>query len=622
MSPEIGHLREFGKFRLDSEKKFLWCDGEPVALPLKALELLCLLVENRGAVVTKEEIWKSVWQDSFVEETNLTHNIYLLRKTLKEYGEGDLIQTVPRRGYRFAGDVQTGGTLVIERRAVTRIMIEETETPVPAFPRKRGVVVAAVACFLIAAITGFTVWNARQGEASNSAIRSIAVLPFITIDPTAKTEYSGLGMADVLITRLSNIKEITVRPTSAILNLHEQNSVEAGKMLSVDAVLEGTIFRTEEKTRVTVRLVRVSDQTSIWTGQFEERLQDELRLHDEIALQLVDALALKLSGSEKTALVKKYTESPDAYQTYAKGRYEWNKRSFAGMIEAQRLFRNAIEQDPGFALAYVGLADVLITGPASGEEYTLLQRALEIDPELAEAHASLGFFQMFHQWNWGTAEASFKRSIELNPNYATAHHWYATLLAIEGRNDEAKAEIHRALEINPVSHNFLADLGQIHYFAHEYREAETYCKKALEIYPNFVFAHTYLHYIYLKTGDYGRAVEEQIAAEKADHAFRDQAVGREREFEKAIGLKKAAYRHGGIDNFNRSLNAGETGSFQYIPAKRYAFLSENENALESLERSAASHEFLLAFVKADPIFDAIRDEPRFREVLRKMGLQK
>ena len=207
---------------------------------------------------------------------------------------------------------------------------------------------------------------------------------------------------------------------------------------------------------------------------------------------MVDALALNLSGNEKTALNKVYTESADAYQLYLKGRYRWNKRDRADVSEAELLFRKAIEKDPNFALAYVGLADSMVFDARQDETHTAISKALELDPNLGEAYATLGFYQTVHKWKWEEAEARFKKSIELNPGYATAHHWYAVLLGIEGRNDEAKVEMQRALEINPTSYNFLADLGQIYYFNHEYDKAKEYCNRALEIYPDFRFAHGYL----------------------------------------------------------------------------------------------------------------------------------
>ncbi|MBA4185980.1 MAG: tetratricopeptide repeat protein, partial [Acidobacteria bacterium] len=393
--------------------------------------------------------------------------------------------------------------------------------------------------------------------------------------------------------------------------------------LNVDAVLEGTIYRTADKVRVTARLIKTSDNAPIWAAQFEKPLQDELRLQDEIALQVVDALALNLSGNEKNALTKRYTESADAHQLYVKGRYEWNKRNFAGMIEAERLFRNAIEKDPNFALAYVGLADRIATNTDAGEAWTLINKALELDPNLAEAYATLGFLHTFHVWNWQYAEADFKKSIELNPGYATAHHWYATLLAIQGRTDEAKSEMRRALEINPMSYNFLADLGQLHYFAREYDKAEEYCRKALEIYPDFGFAHGYLSDIYLLTGEYDKAVDEDLEIAKTYGAFASQTDKSNENQLRDLAKYRVIYQQGGIKKYMEFLMTmkADNANIFYGNAQKYTFLGDKEKALDNLEKAFESKAFLMVFVKADPLFDSLRSEPRYQEILRKMNLQ-
>ena len=626
MANEYRHLREFGGCRLDIENRFLWCQSEPVDLPPKALDLLCLLVEKQGEVVSKDEIWQSVWPDAFVEETNLTHNIYLLRKAFKQLGERDPIQTVPRRGYRFAGRPEQNGKIVIERHAVTQTLIEdlspvETEvSPEKAKRLSKGLLtVAGFGCFLLmAAIVGITVRRIQQPALGTAPIRSIAILPFNSIDAGKEGEIAGLGIADLLVTRLSNIKEINVRPTSAVMKLAGTDSLVAGEHLNVDAVLEGTLFRTNDKVRVTARLVQISGGKLIWAGQFEKPLKEELRLQDEIAAQLIEALALNLSGADRKALTRRFTESPEAYDLYVKGRFHWNKRNTEGMLEAQRLFRNAIEQDPNFALAYTGLADTLATSeltPVVSQQS--VNRALELEPDLAEAHATLGFIKMFHEWKWDEAETCFKTSIRLNPNYATAHHWYATLLAIRGRNDEAKSEMRRALEIDPLSHNFLADLGQLHYFAEEYNEAEEYCRRALAIDPSFVFAHDYLYDIYLQTGEHEKAVGENVRYSYYENPLLDK-----QNMDAAIMAERSRVRTLGKNKYLLStlMPRPMHPNHSYHNAGVYALTGEAGKALTELEKAFDGRAFISAFVRADPVFRSLRAEPRYQEILRKMNL--
>jgi DNA-binding winged helix-turn-helix (wHTH) protein/TolB-like protein/Tfp pilus assembly protein PilF len=637
MNGDNRFLKEFGHFRLDTGGKVLWHDRLPVAMPLKELEILCLLVENHGKLVTKAELLEKAWADSFVEESNLTRHIYLLRKTLKDLNaSADLIENVPRRGYRFTGAVREvrDNDIIIERHSVSETLIEIQEEE-----KKRGA--AKQKTFLLSRISyailllfsfsallvgGFAVWSYRNSQAArhDAEIKSIAVLPFKVVD-SKENEHQGLGMADVLITRLSNIKTLNVRPTSAVTAFENQeiDSIEIGRRLQADAVLEGTIYRAAGQIRVTLRLLKTSDNKPIWAGQFEKPLRDEMKIQNEIALQVADALVLNLSSDERTAVSKSMTANPDALEFYQKGRFEWNKRNYQGAVEAERLFRNALEKDPDFALAYVGLADTIAMRLNVSEANVAVQKALEIDPNLAEAHASSGFLKMFHEWKWREAESEFKKSIELNPGYATAHHWYATLLEIEGRNAEAKAEFEEALKINPVSYNFLADLGQAYYFNHEYEKAKEYCRQALEIYPDFIFAHDHLFETYLQSGETDAAVEESLKSSLIGISFANPSTEEKARLEKIIAESRERYKNGGIRTFFAEYlgKAPKAPVSNYFPAMVCASLGEKEMALDNLEKAFGNKElFSMPFVKADPIFDNLRDEPRYKEILRKMNL--
>jgi DNA-binding winged helix-turn-helix (wHTH) protein/tetratricopeptide (TPR) repeat protein len=618
MNSEPRDIWQFGNFRLDTDKKILWHQDKTVAMPLKELEVLCVLVTNRGQLVSKDELLDQVWEDSFVEESNLSRHIYLLRRTLREFGADNLIENVPRRGYRFTGEAREveAREIVLETRTRTRTLIEFQDEGA-SIPRRR--LVFACAALLLVVVSAGAYLSFQHVQSQSAMIGSIAVLPFRTAGPGGDDPHSGAGLADILTTRLSNLKNIKIRPSSAAAALDIQDPVAAGQKLGVDAVIEGTIYHFNERVRVTARLVNVATGSVIWSGDFEKLKKEELLLQHDLATQIVPLIALNLSGEERDAIAKKYTESADAYELYLKGRYEWNKRNTPGMIEATRLFRNAIETDPDFALAYIGLADTLLTNqPAAVEAHMLINKALELDPEMAEAHASRGFYLMFFEWQWKEAEASFRRSIELNPNYATAHHWYATLLAIKGETEPAKAEMRRALELNPISYNFLADLGQLYYFSGEYREAEQYCLRALEIYPDFSFGHEYLHYVYLKTGEYEKAVAEITRADEINASFEHNTGKEFSAFDKSGDI----FRRGGINEYLDLRYPGiplESESF-YIYARKHAFVGEKEQALDLLEKSMAARKFLSAFVKVDPVFEQLRSEPRYQEILRKMGL--
>jgi len=616
---------QFGDFSLDPGKRVVWHRDQPVDLPLKAVDLLCLLVERRGDVVTKDEIWKSVWNDAFIEETNLTHNIYLLRKTFREYGANDVIKTVPRRGYRFSADIDDtlDQSIIYERMTVTDTVIEEsavrvTESRTVTATRKR--VYAAVAVAVLAFVSaGLAVWSTGGFSTTNSRIDSMAVLPFRVL--SVERDHSGIGIADTLITRLSAIKGLNVRPTSAVAALPDFAAVEAGKTLDVDAILEGTIYRTGDQVRITARLVKTVDESVIWSGEFQKPIQDEISAQNELAAHIVDALAVNLNEVERSNILRSYTGNAEAYRLYEKGRFEWSKRNYAAMTEAQRLFRNAIEKDPNFALAYSGLADTLATGSNWTEAADAATRALQIDPNLAEAHATDGFIKMFGHWHWDGAEKSFQRSIELNPGYAAAHHWYATLLAIRGRSEEAKAEMRRAIEINPVSFNYIADLGQLYYFAGDYRTAEIYCHRALEINRDFAFAHQYLFYIRLKTGEHGDAIEEIIKTDRLNSTATNYE-GKREAGEKHLDRYRQVFRENGLRGYLDLRYNGkpiEPEAF-YFFAIKHALLGENEKAIDYLERASEARTFLTAFVKAEPIFEGLRGDRRFQNILKQMSL--
>jgi DNA-binding winged helix-turn-helix (wHTH) protein/TolB-like protein len=643
-------IYEFGPFRLDAGEHLLLKDGRPVSLSPKAFDTLLVLVENRGHLVQKEDLMSSVWPDAVVEENSLNRSIYVLRKALGESDGGPkYIETVPKRGYRFVAgvvDAQADETaLIMERHTSSEIVTEEeeiSETPAAenvesANPAVRTAARASsrlalrvnvasmsalVALAVVAGLVSWWVVEHKNRAASVTRINSIAVLPFRDISATGD-DHLGVGLADVLITRLSGLKGVNVRPTSAVLKFEgpEQEPAAAGRLLGVDAVLEGSIYRSGDKVRVTARFVRVTDGSPIWSGQFDNRVREALSLENEIAEQLTGALTLNLAYDEKTKRQKPFTESADALELYAKGRYYWNTRTLTGLDKAEYMFRRAIEKDPNFALAYVGLADRLLLSRPPGDAFSAAQKAIELDPDLGEAYASLGFELMFHEWNWREAEKEFGRAIELRPGYGTAHQWYATLLAITGRFDEAKRQMQKALEIDPMSPNFLADTGQMYYFTSEFDQAEAYCRKALEVAPDFVFAHLYLSDIYIMTGRDKDAIDEALILARSyavnpeftnTRAARNQHSGASR---LEPGLRGFLKRR--IDEFV----ADPLPGYCYQLARANALLGDKDDqALGWLERSYENKDFLLPFINADPAFSHLRDTPRYKAILTRMNL--
>ena len=651
MANQIKHFYEFGSVRLDVTNRLLYKDGEQLSLQPRVIDTLAVLVRNAHAVVDKDTLLTEVWPDVVVEEGGLKRNISILRKALGE--QGQFIETLPKRGYRLNAEVNEkwiesagylthaeGADVVVQRRANLRISHEEeiddssdahparyrANTVTQVFRTRRAqVLTAASFIVLLAALSLF--WVATNNLVSTSAapIRSIAVLPFKNLAPRAGEEHFGIGIADSLIARLSAIKSLQIRPTGAVLKFNdsEQDPIAAGKALDVETVLEGSIYRVNDRMRVTARLVRVHNQLPIWAGQFDEKADDFLAIQNAISGHIVSLLELNISGSEREALAKRHTENSDAYKLYLEGRFHWNKRTSDGMRQAERLFRKAMETDPNFALAYLGLADTLSMGNDDVEPDFAIDKAIKLDDTLGEAYASRGFTRAMNRWQWSEAEEDFKRSIELSPGYGTAHQWYATLLAITGRIEEAKTQMRQALAIDPKSHNFLADMGQMHYFAREYDQAELYCKKALEIQPEFVFALVYLQGIYLKKGEDDKVLDPYLGLHRA--VYQSAAYSNTEALDKQIAELREIYLQSGYEGLLRreirtTSHSTPNNGYKYSLFVTYAKLGEKEKALEWLEKSYDSHNFMLPFASVDPMFDNLRAEPRFQAVFRRMGL--
>jgi DNA-binding winged helix-turn-helix (wHTH) protein/tetratricopeptide (TPR) repeat protein len=406
---------EFGPFRLDAGERRLLRDENPVSLAPKVFDTLLALIENAARLVSKEELINRLWPNTFVEEATLARNISDLRRALGESsGEAKYIETVPKSGYRFIAEVRRvhshDSTVIVERRTLSRVVVEEDLEP---------------------------------------EVRSIAILPFQQMGSSGADEYLGLGMADALITRLSNIRQIAVRPTSAVMKYGgaSDDPAVAGRALKVEAVLAGAIQRSAERVRVTVQLISVSSETPLWAQKFDERFTDIFTVEDLISEQVARALMLRLSGEERRLLTRRPTEISEAYELYLKGRYHWNKRRADGMERSIDCFLDAIALDPFYALAYAGLADsytllgdVGFTAIQPKEAFSRAKvaaiKALEIDESLAEAHASLAHLHM-HFYEWPDAHQAFERSIALNPNYAFARQLWAFYLAFKGQLPEA-----------------------------------------------------------------------------------------------------------------------------------------------------------------------------------------
>ncbi len=659
MSSKTDQSYRFGDYQLDAAERVLRRDGEIVPLPLKSLEVLLALVEQHGRVVSKEELMEQVWPDSFVEEANLARHIYTLRRALgeglKENGEEHhLIQTVPGRGYRFTAEVKTPDEAEPEpeqsiisasqERAGPRpeSAIISAQEPVihsppgePSFDlgqrlglrlNRKVVAIGLGSIVLVLALSYF--WMRRKTEQPVIAMpRTIAVLPFKPLVANNRDEAFELGMADSLITRLGGLRQLIVRPTGAIRKYSslDQDPIAAGREQRVEAVLEGSLHQAGEKVRVTVRLLDTKDGSSLWSYQSEEYFTDIFTAQDSISKEIAKALALELTGAERTRLAKRYTGNTEAYQAYVKGRYFLDKRTEEGFHKAIEYFQQAIEKDSKYALAYAGLADChnLLGGYGllpPKETYpsgrAAAMKALEFDEQLAEAHTALAFAEARYDWDRAGAEKAFKRAIELNPGYATSHQWYAVFsLVIAERFDEAIAEVKLAQQIDPLSLAVGVNAGIVNYFARRFDQTIEQSDKTLEMDPRFIQAYEFL----------GRAYEQKGRYAEAIAAFQ-KALELNPEYTNCLGPLGRAYAVSGREGEARKI----LGQLEELSRRRYVMpyhiatvytaLGDKDQAFAWLQRAYDERDDRLIFLKVDAAWDSLRSDPRFADLLRRIGL--
>jgi TolB-like protein/DNA-binding winged helix-turn-helix (wHTH) protein/tetratricopeptide (TPR) repeat protein len=626
---------EFGSFRLDVAERRLLCGNQTIPLPPKVFDTLTLLVENNNRLVTKEELMSKLWPDTFVEEVTVARNISDLRKALGEAsGGGRYIETVPKHGYRFAASViplveespaKHNGSQVTDHETIQQ-PVEYSEqkplTPSGRHPLLRSGLMIGIPVMLAAAVFYFAISRTPRAP---SPIRSIAVLPFKYIGGEESDRYIEVGMADALITKLSRISRITVRPTNAITRYSrsDQEALAAGRELAVDSVLDGHIQRSGDRVRVSVQLISVSDGSTLWADTFDSKWTDMFTTQDSISERTIRALTLKLTSEEEKHLAKRYTENAEAHQAYMKGRYWWNKRSRDGFNRAIEFFNEAISLDRNYALAYAGLADCYaimspngIAGPKESypKAKAAATQALALDDQLCEAHVSLANIIYLYDWDFAAAESEFKRAIDLDPNYPTAHHWYSVYLSSMGHHDEAIAEARLANELDPTSLPIILDLSRAYYHARRYDEAIAAYQKAFELNPQYYLLNSWLELSYAQKGLYDQAIEARFKALSLLPVAPEDIASRKDAY------AKSGWRGYWQKELELSLAKIERGYlFSYQMAKICVRLGQTDQAMKWLEEAYEERLDHLVLLKVDPLFDPLRSDPRFTDLLRRIG---
>jgi len=652
------HIYEFGPFRLDAAEHLLLRDGAPVPLTPKAFDMLLVLVGHSGHMLTKDELMNAVWPDAIVEESNLTVTVSALRRALgEEPSAHHYIETVPRRGYRFVAAVRTvesGGDLIVGQRIRAQIITEEEtsapdearltpggpqmdveDTERPAAERaptagrfgsrsqyhRRSTLLATVSLIIVAAALA-SYYFAGSGE----AIDSIAVLPFTNTNADPDAEYLSDGITESAINTLSQLPRLRVVPRSSVFRYkgRQVDPRQVARELGVRAVLTGRVVQRGDTLSVQAELIDVERDAQLWGERYDRRLSDVLAVEQEIAREISDRLRLRLTGEERQRLNRRDTQNTDAYQAYLKGRYYWNQRNEAGLTKGLKYFQQAIEIDPSYAVAHSGLADSYTAlgyfGNLSPQEAfpkakAAAARALELDSTLAEPHTSLAYARLYYDWDWPEAEREFRRALEVDPNYATAHHWYSVYLTAMDRPDEAAAEIKRAQDLDSLSLIINTDIGFELYYRGRYDQAIKQLQTTLEMNPKFPLAHLWLGRAYQEKGMYSEALAE---FKQVDAALQSWPVA-------IAAIGHVAGEAGQHDEARQALDKLFSLSKQkhvtpYAVALVYAGLGEREQAFEWLNKAYDERSHWLVWLKLDPRWENLRPDPRFAKLVRRIGL--
>jgi TolB-like protein/Tfp pilus assembly protein PilF len=557
-------IYEFGPFRVDADERQLVRNGEPVPLTPKVFDILLALLQNSGHVLTKDEVMKIVWPDASVEEGNLARNISTLRGALGEKPrENQYIETIPWRGYRFVATVKK-----------------------------------------------------LRDEQPRVTINSLAVLPFVNVNADAKNEYLVDGITDSLITNLARLTtlRVTSRNSSFRYKGREVDPQKIGRELKVEALLLGRVAESDDLLSISVELLDTRDDRHLWGAQYIRRPSELFSAQEIIARQIAEKLAGEMNSPARDSIARADTNNV-AYLCYLKGRYHFNKLTPAGVEKGAEHFRQAIENDPNYALAYAGLGDCHNYLAHRDEARHAVLKALELDQDLGEAHASLGFYKFLHDWDFAGAEREFVRAVALSPNYAEAHHWYAIYLANVGRHEEAFREAELAVERDPLSllMNMTAALN--FYTGRDYDRAIAQLEKVIEMDGNFPAARSVLGRVY---------VEKQMY----ESAFA--------EFEKVLSVIKGAVpveasiklimahtlaRWGKKDEALRLLEeVADMPKSAYSVAAVYAALGDNDKGFELLDQAYDERDMQLVSLRVDPTVDELRGDPRFAGIVERVGL--
>ena len=613
-------MYQFGPFCLDPVKRRLQRDGEVVKLTPKAFETLLVLVQQRGKTIEKDELLRTVWAGTIVEENNLNQSITALRKSLGDSRqESQYIATIPGVGYRFVADVK-------EVQEEEPAGVESAPIKMDRRPMFRYALLVLVP--LVLAVVGYAVLTRKKSPPPSPAVSSIMVLPLDNLSGDPNEEYFADGVTDALIGDLAKLSGLQVisRTSSMHYKGTKKSLPEIAREIKVDAIVEGTVQRSGDRVVIRAQLIHAATDRHLWVQVYERPMRDVLDVQSEIAQTIARQVQIQMTPADQARLTSRHPVSPKAFDDYLQGRFlYWNRRTEENLYKAIAHFQDAISEDPNYALAHVGLADcynalgVVQIGALPPREARLraeetARKALALDPTLAEAHTALGYANHYN-WNWTAAETDFKRAIELNPSYANAHNFYASFLMSLGRVEESIASSTRARELDPFSLSISAQRGFLLENARRYDEAIEQLRNVITMDPNHYQAHWFLGHTYALNKQF----EPAIAASQKAVDVSQRAPG-------ALGMLGLVYALAGQkDEANKILNELlELNKRRYVTpaalANLYIGLDNKDQAFFWLEKAFQERSNYLAYLKVFPILDPLRSDPRFADLVRRVGL--
>jgi TolB-like protein/DNA-binding winged helix-turn-helix (wHTH) protein/Tfp pilus assembly protein PilF len=596
-------LYRFGSYTLDADERVLLRDGQPVTIPPKDLETLLVLVERAGHIVEKDELLQKVWPGVFVEEGNLARRIFNLRQVLGDSGDQrPFIETIPKRGYRFVATVQEDGE---PAASVTAPTSEEAQTPADLPQEKRSwlwVLVLSGTLALIAIPVSRHFWKPSTASAQKVML---VVLPFVNLSSDAHDEYFADGLTEEMITQLGQLQPAhlgVIARTSAMRYKNSQRSAaQICHELGADYLLEGSVRQVGQRVRIAAQLIQATDQTHLWAESYETPLTDILKIQREIAERITQSLRLELLPVQKSANAETHFD-PEAYRKYLLGLNEYRKGTGEGFRNAIRDFQDAIAIDPRSARLYAALAEAYsesvpyYSSPAEGMPLAkqAAQKAIELDPNLASAHATLGDIHLLFDWDWKAAEAEYRRALEINPNSAQAQLGYTDYLSTLGRHDEAISHADIVNRVDPLALDSRNEALWAYYFSGRLKETVEQSRKAIELEPDAGLPYAMMA---LAAADLGQRTEAARAAEKAAQSaesMRNNVCATNCSptilATAASALARAGQRDRAKQVLEHALELAKTRYVcRFLVACAYVDLGENEKAFDSLELAIRHH---------------------------------